>query len=377
MRTGSPRAVTQHGNRRAEGRAPVTARARGIEVPRRRPLSRGRLAAGVLLAVVVSLLAACSTSAGETADRATAPSTHVTTATVGRTALSFGQPSVIRRGIIAKGPASAAHKAKPHKHVPAKTAPPAAEPGAGTGNEGGDPSGQSPLTSLSGYTLKYVQDFNGDSLPSGWYPYTGTPGGLSSDVAQWMPSMCTFSGGEAHFIANGIDSCGLEYYGTPQTYGAFFARLKADSQPSSLFYSNIFLLWPQNNDWPPEIDIYEDGGVRNSTSNTVYDAGACANNPTSQCLQQNVQSNGNSGGVPNTDTEWHTYGVEWTPSGVTWLIDGRVVYTASAGQVQSPATLPDQPMYMDLQSENLQGGGASGQMETMSVDWVTQFGWNG
>jgi hypothetical protein len=378
MRTDSPRAVTQHDDGRVKGREPITARARGAGVPQRRPLGRGRTAAAVTLAIGVSVLAACGTSAGGTADRAIAPSTQATSAAAGRSELSVGQPAVIRGGIVAKGPASPTHKTEPHK-LASTTAPASAAPGARAGGQGADPSGESPLTTLSGFSLKYVQDFNGNSLPNNWYPYHGTPGGLSSDVSQWVPSMCTFSGGEAHFIANGIDSCGLEYFGSPQTYGAWFARLKADSQPSSLFFSNIFLLWPENNQWPPEIDIYEDGGIRNATSNTVYDeiGSACGSDPSSQCLHTYVQSNGSSGGVANSDTEWHTYGVEWTPSGVTWLIDGRVVYTASAGQVQSPATLPDQPMYMDLQSENLQGGGTPGQRETMSVDWVAQFGWNG
>ncbi len=198
-------------------------------------------------------------------------------------------------------------------------------------------------------------------------------------MAQWAPSMCTFGGGEAHFVAMGIDSCGLEYYGDPQVYGAWFARLKADTEPSNIFFSNIFLLWPANNQWPPEIDVYEDGGGRSSTSASVYNTvgDMCGSSPTSQCLKPYGQSNGESGGTPNNDAQWHTYGVEWTPSGVTWFIDGRVVYTAPASQVKLPAKQPAVPMYMDLQSQNVQGGGTPTQRESMIVDWVEEYGWNG
>jgi hypothetical protein len=232
---------------------------------------------------------------------------------------------------------------------------------------------------LSGFTLKYVQDFTGSSLPAGWFAYDSVPGGESASVAQWLPSMCTFSGGEAHFLANGIDSCGLQYFGSPQTHGAWFARLKGDDQPASLTFSDIFLLWPANNQWPPEIDIYEDNADRAWTSNSMYNTvgSLCGSSPTSQCLQPYEQSDGQSGGVANDDTRWHTYGVEWTPSGVSWFIDGRVVFTAPASQVKSPAQQPDTPMYMDLQSQNLQGAGAPAQRESMTVDWVEQFSWNG
>jgi beta-glucanase (GH16 family) len=84
------------------------------------------------------------------------------------------------------------------------------------------------------------------------------------------------------------------------------------------------------------------------------------------------------GGIANTDTEWHTYGVEWTPSGVSWLIDGKVIFTAPASAVKSPAQQPALTMDMDLQSENLPGSpGASTTEVTMNVDWVEQFSWNG
>ena len=375
----------------------------------RRQRTVGRSVAGAGVIAVLGALAACSGNVANTADRATAAVSKLGAAAAGRSAQSNGAPAIISRA-TANGKAqrptrNAAHRrGKPRKaSIPsasatpratdrATTAPtgtptaaPTAKPTAAptatpTGGQGGtDPSGQNPASIVSGFTLKYVQEFNGGSLPANWGAYLGVPGGESAQVAQWEPGMCTFSGGEAHFMASGIDSCGMHYQGSPQEYGAWFARLQATAEPSGQLFSDIFLLWPADNQWPPEIDVYEDEGDRSRTVATLWNTvgNACGSAPTSQCLYQYTQTNGGGDGVANTDTEWHTYGVEWTPSGVSWLIDGRVILTAPASQVRSPAQQPALPMEMALQSQNLQGSGTPSTRDTMNVDWVEQFSWNG
>jgi Glycosyl hydrolases family 16 len=348
---------------------------RGAKVLKRRLI----LEAGALLAVGVGVLAACGGNAANTAAHATPGDAKGSTATDGGSALGLAPPAVIGHA-VAKGtgkPTAATAAASPTAATQRSTA------GTGAPSQRGsqalDPSGENPLTTLSGFTLKYTQDFNGDSIPPGWNAYSGAPGGVSLDVADWVPKMCAFSGGEAHFTALGVDSCGLEYYGAPQEYGAWFARLKGDSEPSGMLFSNIFLLWPANNQWPPEIDIYEDNGYRSNTRATLINTvgGICGSSPTFACLQPYEQSNGPAGGVANDGTQWHTYGVEWTPSGVSWLIDGRVIYTAPASAVKSPAQQPALPMYLAVQSQNMQGAGTPTQRETMTVDWVAEFSWAG
>jgi hypothetical protein len=345
---------------------------------------RGLLGAGAVAALAA--LAACSASvANPTSQAATA--VKLGTAAAGSSVQGTGAPEMISRAIANGKTLQPSPKAtgKP-KASAAKagttTATPSATP-AGTlagGQNGGDPSGQSPAAALSGFTLKYVQDFSGDSAPANWNIYDAVPGGESGQVAQWLPSMCTFSGGEAHFMASGIDSCGMKYLGAPQEYGAWFARLQADYQPSSEYFSDIFLLWPANYQWPPEIDIYEDRGDRSRTYASLINTvgNICGSSPTWTCLGPYTQSNGPDGGVANSDTEWHTYGVEWTPSGVSWLIDGHVIFTAPANQVKSPAYQPALTMNMALQSQNLQDTtGTPAPRETMTVDWAEQFSWNG
>jgi hypothetical protein len=378
----------------------------------RRPwLRRGLLGAGALAAV--GALAACSgVASNET--QATSALAKLATAGNGAAVQSHSAPEIIRRAIAHDKRLHQTHRAehkqarRPHPAgsatatasatptasatstptaTPSRTptatpssTPTAAPSATPTGSQsGGDPSGQNPAASLSGFTLRYTQEFTGSSLPSGWGAYQGTPGGESSSVAQWEPGMCTFSGGEAHFMAQGIDSCGMHYQAASQEYGAWFARLQANAEPVGQLFTDIFLLWPANNQWPPEIDVYEDEGNRARTVATLWDTvgNACGSSPSSSCLYQYTQTNGGGGGVANTDTAWHTYGVEWTPSGVSWLIDGKVILTAPASAVRSPAAQPALPMSMALQSESLQGSGTRSTYDSMNVDWVEQFAWNG
>jgi beta-glucanase (GH16 family) len=369
---------------------------------RQRHLRRCLTAAGAVAALGV--LAACSGTVGNTADRAAAGAASFRTAAAGDSVLGTSVPTIISRA-TAHGKAAEPARRHPHKHVrprqtasptasarpsatgtasAAPTSSPTAAPTAAptatpTGGQSGDPSGQNPATTLSGFSLKYTQEFSGGGTPANWGLYEGVPGGETSQEAQWIPSMCTFSGGEAHFMASGIDSCGMHYQGDAQEYGAWFARLQATNESAGELFSDIFLLWPANNQWPPEIDVYEDAGKRSSTTATLWDTvgNQCGSSPSYQCLLDYTQGNGGSG-VANTDTEWHTYGVEWTPSGVSWLIDGRVILTAPASQVKSGGAQPALPMEMALQSQNLQGSpGSPSLATTMNVDWVEQFSWNG
>ena len=186
------------------------------------------MAAGAFAAL--GALAACSSSVANTAGHVPSAVAKPGTAAVGPSVQALGVPSIISQAIAsgravaptrkaAHKPATTQPKAKSSASPSTAAQPSATQPsstgtstGTSTGGQsGGDPSGENPSTALSGFTLKYVQEFTGDSVPVGWDTYTGVPGGESSKVAQWVPSMCTFSGGEAHFMASGVDSCGMQY----------------------------------------------------------------------------------------------------------------------------------------------------------------------
>ncbi|MBO0832583.1 MAG: family 16 glycosylhydrolase, partial [Actinobacteria bacterium] len=136
-------------------------------------------------------------------------------------------------------------------------------------------------------------------------------------------------------------------------------RMKGDYEPG-LQMSDIALLWPSSNTWPPEIDFYEDeGGSRTHYDATVH-PGPTGDN--SRQVHNLLNSNA---------TQWHVYGVQWTPTTITFTVDGH-----PAGSVVPRTGLPawpDIPMDLDLQSQNLGPAQPGHPIETMTVDWVAEY----
>jgi beta-glucanase (GH16 family) len=235
-----------------------------------------------------------------------------------------------------------------------------------------DPSGVPiPTGNIPGWTLVYSQDFNGNSLPSGWGAYSGQPGGTSDGY--WNRANVTVSDGELHFRttadddplrSNTYSTGGVNFYGHPQTYGMYLVRLKGDYEPG-LEISDIALLWPSssNNVWPPEIDFFEDsGGTRGAFSTTLHPGP----NGDDCCIVNAT--------LDNNATQWHTYGVEWTSTTISYTIDGHqwgnVIHKS---QLSPPAQWPNINMDLDLQSENLGPAQPARPIETMTVDWVVEY----
>ncbi len=118
----------------------------------------------------------------------------------------------------------------------------------------------------------------------------------------------------------------------------------------------IWLL-PSDLGWPPEIDIMEMLG----------------DNPTMIYASTHSGSSNISSTQPvyvgDTSTAFHTYGVDWEPTTITWYFDGTAIATAA-----TPSDM-NQPMYLLI---NLAvGGGWPGNPDsttvfpaTMSIDWV-------
>ncbi len=233
-----------------------------------------------------------------------------------------------------------------------------------------DPSGVAmPMGNLPGWQLTYSQDFHGTTLPSGWGAYRGDPGGDS--YGYWDPANVTVSNGELHLRttanddpqrSNTASTGGVSFYGNPQTYGMYLVRMKADYEPA-LQISNIALLWPADgNTWPPEMDFYEDeGGSRGGFTASLHpgpDGDDC-------CVIRHTLS--------IAATQWHTYGIIWTPTSITYTIDGRPWGVVQKSQVSAPGEWPSIPMNLDLQSQNLGPAQPDGSIETMTVAWVAEY----
>src|SRR5665213_1058773 len=225
-----------------------------------------------------------------------------------------------------------------------------------------EPSGYAPPGSnaLAGYTQIYTSDFSGSSLPAGWSAYSGTPGGDPGGqfggnahiaVGGGLLQLNTFldPAYNNEWVTGGLCQCGLS-----QTYGAYFVR----SRVTGAGPTGVELLWPVANVWPPEIDFNETNG---STSGTTATNIWAATSTTRSQVQVNLSIN---------MTQWHTWGVIWTPTSVTYTVDGQVW-----GTVTNASQVPNQPMTLDLQQQTWcsSGWACPSSPQSMLVDWVTEY----
>jgi outer membrane protein OmpA-like peptidoglycan-associated protein len=219
------------------------------------------------------------------------------------------------------------------------------------------PSGQAPPTSsdIPGYQLSYVTNFPGSSVPAGWEIYTGKPSG--DPGSQWARNHVTVSGNmlqlntfqdpnfNNEWVTGGVCQCR-----TSHTYGAFFVR----SRMTGAGPTQVAILWPTVG-WPPEIDFDETyGGVSSSQATVHY---------TSSNLEIHNNININM-------TAWHTWGVIWTPTSITYTVDGNVW-----GTVTDTSAIPNQPMTLTLQQQTWCSSGFACPTSPQSTDvnWVAEY----
>jgi hypothetical protein len=209
---------------------------------------------------------------------------------------------------------------------------------------------------LKGYKRVYVNDFKIWLSSSQWFLFRGVPSGDPAGLFE--PSHVTVGGGllkiSTYRDKNYNDdwvSGGAGLWSVHPTYGAFFVR----SRETGAGPDDVQLLWPSNNQWPPEIDFDEMGVASNSTTWTVHFDDA-------------------SDQVQGTKTinilKWHTWGVIWTPTAITFVVDGHAY-----GQVTAPWEIPDLSMELDLQMQSWCGiePECPTKKTSMLVDWVAVY----
>jgi hypothetical protein len=220
------------------------------------------------------------------------------------------------------------------------------------------PSGEAPpsATALPGYTLSYEHEFTGTSLPAGWYAFSGVPGG--DPDAELATTHVVVGGGilalntwkdprfKDKWVSGGLCQCGLA-----QTYGAYFVRSRVTGEGPD----EAQLLWPVARVWPPEVDFNETGEGDTSTGATIHYGG------TNLLDQRSVDID---------MTQWHTWGVIWTPSSITYTVDGQVW-----GKITLRYEIPDQPMTLHLQQETWcsKNRDCPTGPVSMLVNWVAEY----
>lgn len=188
------------------------------------------------------------------------------------------------------------------------------------------PSAQASATVSSHFTLKLHETFT-EGIPSyRWGKYEGQPGG--NPYGYWAPSHVQAYNGAA--LLRGYQDGGRFVTGgfmlnsIAQTYGKYVVRAKFDRSST---VEHCMLLWPTSG-WPPEVDFSE-----GPTSKGVM--------ATSHWSSSNSQMHA----FKQVDmTQWHTYGVEWTPTRLLFTVDGTA--WASMGG----SAVPHQTMKLAVQT---------------------------
>lgn len=220
------------------------------------------------------------------------------------------------------------------------------------------PSGMAPPApnALQGYRLAYENNFLGSKLPSDWDAFTGVPGGDAGGqfasnhvlVRNGMLQLLTSKDAsyDMKWVTGGVCQCALA-----STYGAYFVR----SRVTGAGPNEVELLWPANNQWPPEIDFNETGGSLTSSSSTIHFG------VINQIDQHSI--------LINMD-QWHTWGVIWTPHKISYVVDGQVW-----GTITTPSEIPQIPMTLDLEQRSLCSDGSQcpSHPVLMDVDWVAEY----
>jgi hypothetical protein len=237
-----------------------------------------------------------------------------------------------------------------------------------------EPSGAPPPQgNLPGWRQVFVDDFNGAGLSNAWFTYEGQPG--NDPGGWWSPSHDVVSGGELRIktspdrlacrASSGCRSVNSEVSGGlkmhfAQTYGKYLIRLRAQNAQGVAI---VALLWPQNNQWPPEIDFVEDNGANPRALNTATLHYAPGDIQVQRTLPLNL-------------TRWHTLGVEWSPGRIRYTVGGRVWATVSSSHV------PSIPMSLALQAQTYACGASSWELcpnastpraVNYDVDWVAVY----
>lgn len=149
------------------------------------------------------------------------------------------------------------------------------------------------------------------------------------------------------------------FHSFSQQYGYFEMSAKL---PSGDGLWPAFWLLPENNSWPPELDVMEELG----NNSKAYYTTVHSNETGSHTM--------NGSGIDTSDltANFHRYGVDWEADKITWYLDGKQVF-----QSDTPADLHS-PMYMiaNLAVGGYWPGNPTSDSEfpaTMQIDYIRAY----
>jgi Glycosyl hydrolases family 16 len=242
-----------------------------------------------------------------------------------------------------------------------------------TGGIEWDPSGQSmPLGDLPGWHQVFADDFANDAYPIGTFTGCDAKGCASTPFVPWgsqpdgqpdTSGNCVSDPSQTLSITQGVmniyihtnpeDVCMADSVVPElpdQTYGMYSVRFRSDAVPG---YKGVFLLWPDDG-VHGEVDFPE-GNLDDSLKAFLH-----------------VTAGGEVVGrwaSSATWTSWHTATLQWTPTSVTFVLDGTVLGVDTVD-------VPQTPMQWHLKAESELLGAPkppAGAAGTMQIDWATVY----
>ncbi len=334
-----------------------------------------------------------------TAGRCVAVTAAVTLATAAGLAGARNGPAHTLTAAPAAGPTAgavaqnqAAVITAPDGSTPASTATPTAVPtapgtaattpvGAPTPPEGGDPAGAGGPGIPGNWKLAFGDNFNGTSLDlTHWQlcnpsfrascvPYNNEQETFNTATTD-NPNV-TVSGGQLHLTAtrtagqirSGMVATGpwpatfgpkpANYTGFSYTYGFYQGRVRIPAGDG--YWPSLWELPEQQQQggkaWPDtgEYDVFEipgnDPGDYHFTAHWGGAGGGCGH----PCSPQVAT-------ISNAATNWHVYGLDWEPTGLTWYLDGQKM----GNTITTPAAIKNYPFYIIA---NLSVGGSWGPLK--------------
>lgn len=171
---------------------------------------------------------------------------------------------------------------------------------------------------LSHATLIFSDEFNGTSLDTA--KWNATSYNLPGAENAYNPAMVSVDGGNLILQLQHIPWLGQPYSGGQvdtdhkflPIYGYFEARVKP---PRGTGFHSSWWLWPDNNIWPPELDIVEFRGGQPNRAHITHHW-FDATRPNNDGYGKTVFEG------PDFTADFHVFGLEWGPEVLIWYIDG-------------------------------------------------------
>jgi hypothetical protein len=236
-----------------------------------------------------------------------------------------------------------------------------------------DPSGQAmPVGNIAGWHQIFADNFAHDSVPRGSFTgcnvhgCTGAPSvpfGATDDGHPDTSGNCQYYPSRTVSISDGV--LGIYLHTAPDglcmdaslyplvpslTYGMYEVRFRSAVVPG---YKGVYLLWPVNKR-SGEIDFPEANLDAPLKGHLHTVAGGSQ--------QQSFRSTA-------SWSSWHTAELQWTPTSVTFILDGTTLGSTTQDVPQTPMTLLLRAE-SDLQGAPKPPASAQGRME---IDWVTVY----